>query len=56
MDLIRASFIAVQADRLWAEARRLWAKADRLWAEARRLCGFSYSTYSAIWEMAYEKD
>ena len=63
IDLIRAGFVAAQADRLWAEARRLWAKArrlwveaDRLWAEARRLCGFSIFTYGTLREIAREKD
>mgnify|MGYP001569121288 CR=1 FL=1 len=56
MNLIRAGFVIIQADRLRAEAYRLWVKAYRLQDEARSLCGFSFSTYSALREITDELD
>ena len=64
MNLIRAGFVAAQVYRLWVKAYRLrdganhhlWYEANRLWDEARRLCGFSFSTYSALREITDELD
>ena len=50
MNLIRAGFVIIQADRLRDGAHH------HLWAEARRLCGFSIFTYDTLREIAREKD